>query len=67
MAINVFLGVFIPREGEPNIWELSTDYYLHHTNSREINTSRNYKRYILDTIILYYYNYIVIQNGGKIN
>lgn len=34
MAINVFLGVFIPNEGEPNIWDLPTDYYLHHTNSR---------------------------------
>ena len=34
MAINVFLGVFTPREGEPNIWDLPTDYYLHHTNAR---------------------------------
>ncbi|KAL5009502.1 hypothetical protein ScPMuIL_011807 [Solemya velum] len=28
-AINVFLGVFKPKEGKPNIWELPTDYYLH--------------------------------------
>ncbi len=34
MAINVFLGVFIPHEGEANIWDLPTDYYLHHTNAR---------------------------------
>uniref|UniRef100_A0A1X7TDS8 SAC domain-containing protein n=1 Tax=Amphimedon queenslandica TaxID=400682 RepID=A0A1X7TDS8_AMPQE len=35
MAINVFLGVFIPKEGEANVWELSTDYYLHHRTARE--------------------------------
>ena len=34
MAINVFLGVFQPQEGEKNVWELSTDYYLHHTLAR---------------------------------
>ncbi|CAC5356847.1 FIG4 [Mytilus coruscus] len=28
-ATNIFLGVFLPREGKPNIWELPTDYYLH--------------------------------------
>ena len=34
MAINVFLVVFQPQEGEKNVWELSTDYYLHHTLAR---------------------------------
>ncbi|XP_033740516.1 polyphosphoinositide phosphatase-like [Pecten maximus] len=28
-ATNVFLGVFEPVEGKPNIWELPTDFYLH--------------------------------------
>ena len=28
-ALNLFLGVFEPREGLPNIWELPTDFYLH--------------------------------------
>ncbi|RUS76932.1 hypothetical protein EGW08_015305 [Elysia chlorotica] len=28
-AFNLFLGVFLPREGEPNLWDLPTDYYLH--------------------------------------
>lgn len=36
MAINVFLGVFQPEEGDANIWDLSTDYYLHHTAAREL-------------------------------
>ena len=33
-AINVFLGVFHPEAGQPNIWELQTDYYMHHTHTR---------------------------------
>ena len=28
-AINLFLGVFVPRPGKPNIWEMQTDFYLH--------------------------------------
>ncbi|XP_032457751.1 polyphosphoinositide phosphatase isoform X3 [Nasonia vitripennis] len=30
-TINLFLGSFIPKEGKPPIWEIITDYYLHHT------------------------------------
>ncbi|XP_019639240.1 PREDICTED: polyphosphoinositide phosphatase-like [Branchiostoma belcheri] len=33
-AINLFLGVFLPHEGRANLWDLPTDYYLHHTHSR---------------------------------
>lgn len=40
MAINVFLGVFQPQEGDQNIWDLPTDYYLHHTNARELPETR---------------------------
>ncbi|XP_012271365.1 polyphosphoinositide phosphatase isoform X2 [Orussus abietinus] len=29
-TINLFLGLFVPEEGKPPIWELITDYYLHH-------------------------------------
>ncbi|XP_064595494.1 polyphosphoinositide phosphatase-like isoform X2 [Liolophura sinensis] len=28
-AINLFLGVFKPQDGKLNLWEMSTDYYLH--------------------------------------
>ena len=34
MAINVFLGVFKPKDGTTDIWDLPTDYYLHHTLAR---------------------------------
>ncbi|GLH16032.1 Polyphosphoinositide phosphatase [Gryllus bimaculatus] len=30
-TINLFLGLFIPEENKPPIWELMTDYYLHHS------------------------------------
>lgn len=33
-AINVFLGVFHPEPGQPNIWDLQTDYYMHHSSTR---------------------------------
>ncbi|XP_051155990.1 polyphosphoinositide phosphatase isoform X2 [Leptopilina boulardi] len=32
-TINLFLGLFIPEEGKPPIWELITDYYLHHKSA----------------------------------
>ncbi|ANB16010.1 phosphatidylinositol-3,5-bisphosphate 5-phosphatase [Sugiyamaella lignohabitans] len=28
-AINLFLGNYVWREGQPTLWDLSTDYYLH--------------------------------------
>ncbi len=28
-AINLFLGHFQPRPGEPALWDLDTDHYLH--------------------------------------
>ncbi|XP_056336621.1 polyphosphoinositide phosphatase [Danio aesculapii] len=32
-AINLFLQVFQPSETKPHLWELPTDFYLHHTNT----------------------------------
>ncbi|XP_043270839.1 polyphosphoinositide phosphatase isoform X2 [Venturia canescens] len=29
-TMNLFLGLFIPDESKPPIWEMVTDYYLHH-------------------------------------
>ncbi|KAF1966144.1 hypothetical protein BU23DRAFT_560472 [Bimuria novae-zelandiae CBS 107.79] len=33
-ACNLFLGNYIHAEGQPMLWELQTDYYLHHTDPR---------------------------------
>ncbi|KAI3329250.1 SacI homology domain-containing protein [Xylariaceae sp. AK1471] len=33
-AYNLFLGNYIFAQGQPMLWDLSTDYYLHHENPR---------------------------------
>ena len=33
-AYNLFLGNYIYASGQPMLWDLSTDYYLHHTDPR---------------------------------
>ncbi|KAI9893150.1 MAG: phosphatidylinositol-3,5-bisphosphate 5-phosphatase [Vezdaea aestivalis] len=33
-AYNLFLGNYIFAQGQPMIWDLSTDYYLHHADPR---------------------------------
>lgn len=33
-AYNLFLGNYIFAQGQPMLWELSTDYYLHHAHPR---------------------------------
>ena len=33
-AYNLFLGNYIYSQGQPMLWDLSTDYYLHHTDPR---------------------------------
>ena len=42
-SINLVLGVFHPTEGKPHLWELPTDFYLHHKNTmRLLPTRRRY-------------------------
>ncbi|CAL1527176.1 unnamed protein product [Lymnaea stagnalis] len=41
-AFNLFLGVFLPCEGQPNLWDLLTDYYLHNKPSMGIPIIRNH-------------------------
>jgi len=33
-AINLFLGNYTIEKGQPTLWELTTDYYLHHIDPR---------------------------------
>ncbi|XP_062579497.1 polyphosphoinositide phosphatase-like, partial [Saccostrea cucullata] len=35
-ATNIFLGLYSPEEGKPNIWELPTDFYLHNKGVRAV-------------------------------
>ncbi|XP_055889530.1 polyphosphoinositide phosphatase-like [Biomphalaria glabrata] len=41
-AFNLFLGVFVPAEGQPNLWDLLTDCYLHNKASVGIPFTRNH-------------------------
>ncbi|XP_073975881.1 polyphosphoinositide phosphatase FIG4 [Rhodnius prolixus] len=35
-AMNLFLGLFIPRRNETPIWEQTTDFYLHHPETTKV-------------------------------
>jgi hypothetical protein len=39
-AINLFLGNYIPEEGLPPLWELSSDYHLHNEDPRNRSKRR---------------------------
>lgn len=39
-AYNLFLGNYIFAQGQPMLWDLATDYYLHHENPRTWLESR---------------------------
>uniref|UniRef100_A0AAX7T5F2 SAC domain-containing protein n=1 Tax=Astatotilapia calliptera TaxID=8154 RepID=A0AAX7T5F2_ASTCA len=39
-AINLFLQVYQPSEFKPHLWELPTDFYLHHTSTMAIPQDR---------------------------
>ncbi|MCJ1409301.1 phosphatidylinositol-3,5-bisphosphate 5-phosphatase [Ptychographa xylographoides] len=43
-AYNLFLGNYIFKQGQPMLWDLSTDYYLHHSDPRvwSARTRNNY-------------------------
>lgn len=39
-AYNLFLGNYIFSQGQPMLWDLSTDYYLHHANPKSWSEMR---------------------------
>lgn len=41
-AINLFLGNYIFAQGQPMLWDLTTDYYLHHVDPRQGRRRRRY-------------------------
>lgn len=43
-AYNLFLGNYVFVQGQPMLWDLTTDYYLHHASPRKWlgNVKRNY-------------------------
>uniref|UniRef100_A0A8C0AST9 FIG4 phosphoinositide 5-phosphatase n=1 Tax=Buteo japonicus TaxID=224669 RepID=A0A8C0AST9_9AVES len=51
-SINLFLGVFKPTEGKPHLWELPTDFYLHHKNTLSLSQTRRSYTYWWTTGVL---------------
>lgn len=49
-AYNLFLGNYVFAQGEPMLWDLSTDYYLHHSNPRSMFGKRrpSYRHWYTD-------------------
>nr|CAD7430340.1 unnamed protein product [Timema monikensis] len=39
-TINLFLGLFVPDESQPPIWDQLTDYYLHHSLAMGLKSTR---------------------------
>lgn len=44
-AYNLFLGNYVFVQGQPMLWDLATDYYLHHANPRAWS-AKNRRNYI---------------------
>uniref|UniRef100_A0A8B9FIR8 FIG4 phosphoinositide 5-phosphatase n=1 Tax=Amazona collaria TaxID=241587 RepID=A0A8B9FIR8_9PSIT len=51
-SINLFLGVFKPTEGKPHLWELPTDFYLHHKNTLSLSQTKQSYTYWWTTGVL---------------
>jgi hypothetical protein len=45
--MNLVLGLFVPDENKPPIWELMTDYYLHHPQALG---QKKVKRYFIYSV-----------------
>uniref|UniRef100_A0A8C8SLZ1 FIG4 phosphoinositide 5-phosphatase n=1 Tax=Pelusios castaneus TaxID=367368 RepID=A0A8C8SLZ1_9SAUR len=70
-SINLFLGVFQPTEGKPHLWELPTDFYLHHKNTMSLSqTRRSYTHWwtqgVLNHLPLPYDEVTCIENRRKL-
>ncbi|PHH77356.1 hypothetical protein CDD83_4141 [Cordyceps sp. RAO-2017] len=42
-AYNLFLGNYIFAQGQPMLWDLATDYYLHHADPRDWSAAKHSK------------------------
>ncbi|EWC45362.1 hypothetical protein DRE_00761 [Drechslerella stenobrocha 248] len=47
-AINLFLGNYIFAKGQPMLWDLETDYYLHHADPKMKRNRRGYVKWWTD-------------------
>jgi len=54
-AINLFLGTFKPKENIRKIWDIPTDYYLHHSSTMNLKSFAVRQRY---AITVNYYAFV---------
>lgn len=45
-AINLFLGTFKPHPKRTNIWDIPTDYYLHHRSTMNLKSFSLRQRFV---------------------
>ncbi|KAF7523878.1 hypothetical protein G7054_g11618 [Neopestalotiopsis clavispora] len=69
-AYNLFLGNYIFAQGQPMLWDLSTDYYLHHTDPRAWleKVPHHYIRWFTPRFLQHRTlpNYVEQKNPGKL-
>lgn len=54
-AINLFLGVYIPSEASHPIWELTSDYLLHHSLTRGVRPCHRYSHMCVLLMLIFKY------------
>lgn len=57
--------MFKPRSGQPDLWDLSTDYYLHHTKTTELPSKEQTYRCGIYIIIIITNNYTFTHSYTK--
>uniref|UniRef100_A0A8C9LB41 FIG4 phosphoinositide 5-phosphatase n=1 Tax=Pavo cristatus TaxID=9049 RepID=A0A8C9LB41_PAVCR len=65
-SINLFLGVFKPMEGKPHLWELPTDFYLHHKNTLSLSQTRRSQSWLVKEIIFFLSPVTCAENRRKL-
>ncbi|KAI8364687.1 SacI homology domain-containing protein [Radiomyces spectabilis] len=50
-AINLFLGNFVTKDGQPLLWELNSDYHLHNQDPRVKPVRRDYRNWCSKNVL----------------
>ncbi|KAI8086042.1 polyphosphoinositide phosphatase [Halteromyces radiatus] len=50
-AINLFLGNFVTKDGQPMLWELNSDYHLHNQDPRIKPIRRDYRNWCSPSVL----------------
>ncbi|KAG1466510.1 hypothetical protein G6F56_004675 [Rhizopus delemar] len=50
-AINLFLGNYVTKKGQPMLWELNSDYHLHNRHPRRKKVPRDYRDWFTKDVV----------------